>query len=508
MESGRYDPADLMRLRERLNMVDLVERATQQTMKRVGGEWRGRCPFEPSSKDVGKFAVTATQYHCFGGGCGKGGDVFQWFQDYHGVGFVDAVQMAAREAGMEVQARGQRSAEDEAAQRRRDERAEVLALIGLMSREQAERQVLTAPDILAHAGDGATDLVAGGTVGWMPNSQALLSYLRQVGMRASAVRDVGLMEAVAQLSERWVLWAREGDRIVAGRPLGASGPIIGQWGGRTKAWASTPVGERRGDGTLIAGDDALYLALRGAKVGHVIRPLHAVQEPAPGETAEQHVERGARDGRRAGGLSDLRSPPVVVVQPTGEGRREGLRLALGLLGTNARLRVGELALPARAGGVIPGREMGTEDDGAPPAPAVGAWADQVRRVVQDAGVVLDWQLEVLAAQGALATRDGITGAVRHLERIVEIVGAESVEGRMFRSELEGLWAIARTMERRDATPVVGQAAPGRREHDPVDRAGGGWGSPVDGGTVRRTVPAGATAAPATTGTREHVPRPR
>jgi len=87
---------------------DIVEVIGQSVpLRRVGRNWVGRCPFHDDHSP--SFSVNGERqfYHCFS--CKVGGDVFKFVQETEKVGFLEAVELLSRRAGIPVPAR--RSAE-------------------------------------------------------------------------------------------------------------------------------------------------------------------------------------------------------------------------------------------------------------------------------------------------------------------------------------------------------------------------------------------------------------
>jgi DNA primase len=70
------------------------------SLKRVGRNAVGLCPFHKESSP--SFSVNAERqfYHCFG--CKAGGDVFKFVQEMERVGFLEAVELLSRRAGIPV----------------------------------------------------------------------------------------------------------------------------------------------------------------------------------------------------------------------------------------------------------------------------------------------------------------------------------------------------------------------------------------------------------------------
>ncbi|OGF15350.1 MAG: DNA primase [Candidatus Eisenbacteria bacterium RBG_16_71_46] len=81
--------------------TDIVEYVGQTVaLKRVGRNWVGLCPFH--QEKTPSFSVNAERqfYHCFS--CKAGGDVFTFVQETEHVGFVEAVEILSRRAGIPV----------------------------------------------------------------------------------------------------------------------------------------------------------------------------------------------------------------------------------------------------------------------------------------------------------------------------------------------------------------------------------------------------------------------
>ena len=70
------------------------------SLKKLGGSWKGLCPFH--QEKTASFNVRAEPpiFHCFG--CGVGGDVFKFVMLHERVGFPEAVETLARRFGIPV----------------------------------------------------------------------------------------------------------------------------------------------------------------------------------------------------------------------------------------------------------------------------------------------------------------------------------------------------------------------------------------------------------------------
>jgi DNA primase len=86
------------RVRAASDIVEIVGQTVP--LRRVGRNWMGLCPFHPEKTP--SFSVNAERqfYHCFS--CKVGGDVFKFVMESEKVGFVEAVELLSRRAGIAV----------------------------------------------------------------------------------------------------------------------------------------------------------------------------------------------------------------------------------------------------------------------------------------------------------------------------------------------------------------------------------------------------------------------
>jgi DNA primase len=85
-------------IKERISIVDVV--SSYITLTPRGNAFVARCPFH--NEKTPSFYVTPDRgtYHCFG--CGKGGDIFSFVQDFEGLDFKEALATLAIKAGVEL----------------------------------------------------------------------------------------------------------------------------------------------------------------------------------------------------------------------------------------------------------------------------------------------------------------------------------------------------------------------------------------------------------------------
>ncbi|MCO5298031.1 MAG: DNA primase, partial [Fimbriimonadaceae bacterium] len=88
-------------IRRRLNLVDLVsQRVSLQGPKQ--GKWKGLCPFHDDKNPSFEVNPSIGRYHCWA--CGEKGDIFSWVMKTRNVEFREALEILAREAGVELEA--------------------------------------------------------------------------------------------------------------------------------------------------------------------------------------------------------------------------------------------------------------------------------------------------------------------------------------------------------------------------------------------------------------------
>lgn len=96
----RFTPQFLEELRARLPVSEVVGRRVK--LKRAGKEFKGLSPFK--QEKTPSFTVNDQKgfYHCFASG--KHGNIFDFIMETEGLGFIEAVEAAASQAGMPIPA--------------------------------------------------------------------------------------------------------------------------------------------------------------------------------------------------------------------------------------------------------------------------------------------------------------------------------------------------------------------------------------------------------------------
>lgn len=95
-------PADLVReVAERTSIVEVISDYVQ--LRKAGANYVGLCPFHGEKTASFNVSPGREAFHCFG--CGVGGNTFSFLMKIEGVTFPEAVKLAAKRAGIEIEER-------------------------------------------------------------------------------------------------------------------------------------------------------------------------------------------------------------------------------------------------------------------------------------------------------------------------------------------------------------------------------------------------------------------
>ncbi|KQI68049.1 DNA primase [Loktanella sp. 3ANDIMAR09] len=217
-------PGFLDELRTRLSISDVVGRKVMWDSRKSNagkGDMWAPCPFHQEKSASFHVDDRKGFYHCFG--CHAGGDVFKFVCETENVGFMEAVQILAGEAGMTMPERDPRAQEKADA---RTELADVMELavqhfrLNLKTAAAAE-----ARDYLTRRGLDA-DACARWDIGFAPDKGSVLAALTAKGVSQQMVIDAGL---AAKSDYGGAPYDRFRDRIIfpirnaRGRPIGLGG---------------------------------------------------------------------------------------------------------------------------------------------------------------------------------------------------------------------------------------------------------------------------------------------
>lgn len=179
-------------IKQRINIVDLINRFVP--LKQVGGRYVAPCPFHEETKP--SFSVNPDGYfYCFG--CQKHGDIFDFWMEYHGVTFKEALTQLAEMAGVTID-EVRRS--PGAAKKAREQRSRRDQLLHMYKLAQAHFQKnLFAQDGAAcrayMKGRGITEeLLERFGLGWARDDwHDLTGYFRQMGCDLKLAAEGGLL---------------------------------------------------------------------------------------------------------------------------------------------------------------------------------------------------------------------------------------------------------------------------------------------------------------------------
>ncbi|MDO4177322.1 MAG: DNA primase, partial [Bacillota bacterium] len=85
-------------IKNRCNIADVIGRVV--TLKKAGSTLKGLCPFHKEKTPSFVVYESSQRYKCFG--CNEGGDVFNFVQKYYNLDFREAVEMLAKEYGIDI----------------------------------------------------------------------------------------------------------------------------------------------------------------------------------------------------------------------------------------------------------------------------------------------------------------------------------------------------------------------------------------------------------------------
>lgn len=83
-------------IKRRADIVDVIGQFVR--LKKTGRNYVGLCPFHAEKSPSFTVSLERQMFHCFG--CRKGGDIFEFWMQYHGVSFQEALQELARRYGV------------------------------------------------------------------------------------------------------------------------------------------------------------------------------------------------------------------------------------------------------------------------------------------------------------------------------------------------------------------------------------------------------------------------
>jgi len=94
----RYSDDLIEEVRMRNDIVDVISGYVK--LQRKGSSYFGLCPFHNEKSPSFSVSPSKQIYYCFG--CGAGGNVFRFLMEYENYTFVEALEVLAQRAGVEL----------------------------------------------------------------------------------------------------------------------------------------------------------------------------------------------------------------------------------------------------------------------------------------------------------------------------------------------------------------------------------------------------------------------
>lgn len=129
----------------RTDVVEVVGRYTQ--LKKGGANFMGLCPFH--GEKSASFSVSPVKqfYHCFG--CGANGNAISFLMEHVGMGFVEAIQELAQQAGLSVPEENATPQDRANAHQQREQQASLTQVLEQVARAY-QKQLKTTPRAVAY----------------------------------------------------------------------------------------------------------------------------------------------------------------------------------------------------------------------------------------------------------------------------------------------------------------------------------------------------------------------
>lgn len=234
----RIDEDDLCRVREATDLVQIV--SERVTLKQKGRLFWGCCPFHNEKTPSFKVDPAMQLWHCFG--CGKGGDAFGFVMELEKLNFVEAVQLLADRAHIELKQSGGKGVSRGEKQRIFDANAKAQAFYNNELLRSQEKGAAQSRQYLSERGFGSVPSKKW-ALGFAPGSGALCSFLRKEGF----TRDELIKANLASEGKNGRLRDRFFNRIMfpvhdmQGNTVAFGGRVIGSGEPKYLNTSETPV---------------------------------------------------------------------------------------------------------------------------------------------------------------------------------------------------------------------------------------------------------------------------
>lgn len=176
---------DIDDVRVRINIVDLVSQRVQ--LKKTGKNYQGLCPFHEDKRPSFSVNPLLGRYRCWS--CGEHGDIFTWVMKTQGLDFPEALEMLAKQAGVEL-------AKTPGVKRDKTEKAlqlEIMEEALSFFRDQLAKSSTGQEYLASRSIDAAA--VKEWELGYAPNvGEALAIHLQKKGYTLAVCRTLFLVE--------------------------------------------------------------------------------------------------------------------------------------------------------------------------------------------------------------------------------------------------------------------------------------------------------------------------
>lgn len=170
-------------IRARIDIVELVGQTV--ALKRAGKNWKGLCPFHQDRNPSLDVNPNIGRYTCWS--CGERGDIFTWVEKTQNVPFAEALQILAKQAGVQLKSRSAADQSSRVAQKNAMEAAHVFF----------KEQLLKSSTARAYCeGRGLDESVQREwELGFAPNvGEALAIYLKKANFKLQECKDLFLVD--------------------------------------------------------------------------------------------------------------------------------------------------------------------------------------------------------------------------------------------------------------------------------------------------------------------------
>lgn len=259
MESAKEE------IRRVADIADVVGQFVQ--LKKAGQNFIGLCPFHAEKTPSFTVSPARQMFHCFG--CKKGGDVFAFWMEYHGVSFGEALRDLADRYQVKLPDRGRETALESQEAKLKAALTEINDLTVAFFQKVLASTPAGKPgrEYLAKRGL-SQEIIQEFRLGYAPDEwEALMGFLRRKGIRDEVAFQAGL--AVPRKSGGY--YDRFRGRVMfpifdlKGRVVGFGGRVIGDSEPKYLNTPETPVFQK---GLCLYGLHAAYAALK--ETGRVV----------------------------------------------------------------------------------------------------------------------------------------------------------------------------------------------------------------------------------------------